>query len=551
MITALTKATNADRLYQADNPIRSHFAKSLQEAFRAVWQVVESITLQVEESELLFGDETVYQEENRADSLSFLFWRSGIREVSFLEGFEDDGLMTLRKLLRQARSPGSGDFDLVSGLWESDFRLMQYKIVDLLGDVPIPEVGDIGLADLSTVASVALSEADPFDNGEGRLDHGPTSVNWGDFNPTLYALDDAEINRLRVELKNEVDRDLRGDVLSALFDRLEEDGPPGRGEEILEIIRSMLPHLLSRSRLDHVVNVLDELTNLLDTEGVLTDSETQLADSILEEMGKPAALEELVRSLREGFVAPDVVVLGKLFQRLRPEAIDTLLRLARRSGEKLRPLLRKGVNGIAERYPDEVVQLLHSDDPIIVTEATLVIGQLGLKRALPVVGELTEHQDPRVRLATLRVIVQLEAVSLYHRLESMLRDEDVGVRIATVQALQFLDYRPAVPWLAKSIASKALLETELKEKMAFFRGYAALGGNDVVKPLTRHLAAGGRLLGNQRPDDMRACAAMALGEIRSPESIEALRSVAHDTSALVRNAAYQALKQAERPPGPA
>ncbi len=68
----------------------------------------------------------------------------------------------------------------------------------------------------------------PAAEGEGR--DAPGQVRTDDFNPTLYSLDPTEMGKIQEEIRIEMNRDLRGDVLAALFDRVEEPGfPSDRG----------------------------------------------------------------------------------------------------------------------------------------------------------------------------------------------------------------------------------------------------------------------------------------------------------------------------------
>ena len=80
-----------------------------------------------------------------------------------------------------------------------------------------------------------------------------------DFNPTLYSLDPKELEKLRQELREEMNRDLRRSVLAALFDRLEEPEHRERQSEILGIFQTLLPNFLSRGGLRPAAAVPHEL----------------------------------------------------------------------------------------------------------------------------------------------------------------------------------------------------------------------------------------------------------------------------------------------------
>ena len=56
---------------------------------------------------------------------------------------------------------------------------------------------------------------------------------------------------------------------------------------------------------------------------------------------------------------------------------------------------------------------------------------------------------------------------------------------------------------------------DLTEKMAFFEAYGAIAGVNGLKPLSAILLQRG-LLKMKEPPETRACAAMALGRIKTP-----------------------------------
>jgi len=83
----------------------------------------------------------------------------------------------------------------------------------------------------------------------------------------------------------------------------------------------------------------------------------------------------------------------------------------------------------------------------------------------------------------------------------------------------------------------------LTEKMAFFEAYGALAGAAGIPPLEKILVVKGGLLARKEDPETRACAAMALGKIRSPAAREVLQKVTQDKEPLVRNAVSRALRE--------
>jgi HEAT repeat protein len=83
---------------------------------------------------------------------------------------------------------------------------------------------------------------------------------------------------------------------------------------------------------------------------------------------------------------------------------------------------------------------------------------------------------------------------------------------------------------------------DLTEKMAFFEAYGTIAGAAGLQALSGMLLPRG-LLKLKESSETRACAAIALGKIRTAEAREILTRVADDKDLVVRNAVSRALRE--------
>jgi HEAT repeat protein len=121
-------------------------------------------------------------------------------------------------------------------------------------------------------------------------------------------------------------------------------------------------------------------------------------------------------------------------------------------------------------------------------------------------------------------------------------DTDRNVRLAAVRAAGSRGYKGALKRVEAVVLGKALKGMDLTEKMAFFEAYGAIAGASALKTLSGMLLPRG-LLKLTQPSDLRACAAIAIGKIRTPEAREVLASAAEDKDLVVRNAVNRALRE--------
>jgi hypothetical protein len=87
-LLTLAKALRAFQLYDRNNPVYHRFLSNLRQAMDRLWRGQERLPLLVEEDRITWQGEQVYQNPNRAESLSFLLFRDGVREVTLKKGLE-------------------------------------------------------------------------------------------------------------------------------------------------------------------------------------------------------------------------------------------------------------------------------------------------------------------------------------------------------------------------------------------------------------------------------------------------------------------------------
>lgn len=554
LFVVLGKALRAFQLYDENNPVRQRFVESLRQAVTQLWAGMNRLTLSVEEDRFLLGDQEVYRSEGRGDSLAFLFYKDGVREITFLPGLESEELVRFLGMLQRARKLTPEGDDLLTVLWEEDLQFFKYQYVDFLAegvDLPVPGAGNTQ-QELANVLQAELEEegeegaeeeeGPPKPGRQAEQPPAAKTVSKDDFNPTLYSLDPREMQALKVELEKELKRDLRNDVLSALFDRLEEPHSPERQSEILHDLATLLPNFLSRGELTAATRVLEELRKLEAMPGVFDGRRLEESRGLLDEVSAPETIGELIQSLYDGSIRATPQQLAAFLRFLRAGALQPLLRASETVEHKeLQAVLRASVQGIAERNRGAVVRLLSEQDAIVASAAAKLAGDMQITEAGPALAGLLAHFDPRVRMAAVEAAVSLKASTAASALQDTLDDPERDVRIAAARALAALRYTPAANRLEDILNTKEIRTADITEKVAFFEAYGTVAGDRAVGMLDKLLNAKG-FLGKREPSEIRAAAALGLGKVGTPAAAAALRRAAQEEDAVVRSAVNRATR---------
>ena len=537
LFVTMGKALRAFQLYDENNPVYQRFVQALSSAFLGLWPEAESFTIAVEEERLTLEGIEVYRNTSRSESLSFLLYKDGVRTLTFMVGLENE-TERLLKVLNTARHARTDGDDLLTLLWEADLTCLRYRYVDLLAEgVELPEPGQ---GSTQEEMEEALEDA-AADGQLSEKQDAPQSVNRDDFNPTLYSLDPAEMERLKQEVKKEHERDTRGAVIDALFDRLEEPNPV-RQNEILDILRVLLPAFLARGELTAATVALTELRRLEGSGPHFEADQRNQVTALLNQASSPETVQELVRALEDGALDPSPAELGAFLANLRAGALGALLKASENvESRELQPILREAVINIAERNEMALVGLLANDDPQIAAAAARLVGQNKVGAAIDGLVELLYHGDAPVRLAAVEAALALRASTAAGPLQNVLLDADPEVRVAAARALGELKYGPAAARLRQVIESKEIRNAEITERIAMFEAYGAIGAPDAFELLDKLLNAKG-FLGRRESPEIRACAALALGKLKSAESRESLIRASKDDDPVVRSAVGRAIR---------
>jgi len=532
------KAARAQQLYMANNPMHLRAMDAVRESFLALWKETDSLELKISDSEFCWLGRAVVDEPGRtSDSLPWLFYKDGVRELKVLPGFEDEELGVLLQLIQRTRLASSDDDDLLTLLWEQEFSCLQYKYVELGGDG--------GVAPLVGTAAEPGSTIDAprsVESGSAEVLASSAVARMDEYDSTLYFLDDREIDYLQREIRNDFNSDLRSSVIASLLDTYEQETDPTVRQEIAGILDHLLLVTLSVTHFRAAAYLIREASISARRARNLLEPEKQRLLSLAEQLSEPETLAQLLTALEHTPLRPPQPDLHELFGQLQPKALETVLGwIGRSRNTELRVLLEGAGSRMASTHSAELVRLIGSGDEVVAFEAIRRAGSTKAAAAVPSLAGTLAHGPPNMRLASVTALAQIATPAAMQALERVLGDEDSDLRIAAVRVLASGGYAIAAPRIEAHLRTRELKEASLAEKMAFFESYGTLCGDAGVAFLETMLG-GRRLLGRREPSEVRACAVVALGKIGTPRADEVLQRLGADSDVIVRNAVSRVLR---------
>ncbi|HET6578330.1 MAG TPA: HEAT repeat domain-containing protein [Gemmatimonadales bacterium] len=541
LITGLVKALRAYHMYLPNNPIYQRASDNLRIAFQPIWAVLDELTLTVAETDFVWDEQVVYHQLNKNDSIAWGLFKDGMRSLTIRRGAELDELPRFLEMINRARFlPADAGDDLLTLLWEQEFEFIQYQFVEFLGDGTGPErsgsypaAGAEDPAAAEARRTAAAEEAPPRPKGVVDLE---------EFDSTLYFLDENEINQVAKAVETEYGRDVRSGALSILFDLFELQTDEPVRAEIIGVLESLFPNFLNARDFRTAAMVLRECRVLAARAPGLLPGHAARLDGFVAKLSEPAIVSQLVQSLDEAPALAAEATVAELLRELRASALEPVLTwIPVLASPALRSVLEQVADRLAEAHPAEVIRILRSPESEALAAVVALCGRLQLTQAVPGLGETVAHRDSAVRLAAVQALALLGTPAALAFVDQALEDGDRAVRLAAVRAVGARGYKGAQRRVEGVVLGKQVKEMDLTEKMAFFEAYGAIAGAGGLKPLSAMLLPRGLLRLKQSPET-RACAAIALGKIRTPEAREILQRAAEDKDLVVRNAVSRSLR---------
>ena len=311
-----------------------------------------------------------------------------------------------------------------------------------------------------------------------------------------------------------------------------------------------MPNLLDAGEFRAVAVILREVRVIGERAKGLTDQQRERLDNFRSQLSAPEVLTQLLQAVDEATAAPSADDLASssgsfaparwrpswggcrgsilprcaIFWWKRPSAWPTAAR-ARCCDFSASPTRRRWL------------------------ERSISVAGFGCKdRCRPAIT--VGHAERDIRLASVKALVEVGTAGALGTIEKALDDADREVRITAVRALGARGYKNALKRIQTAVLNRGLKDADLTERIAFFEAYAMIAGPAALDPLARILIPGG-VFRRKESAESRACAAIALSRLGTPEARDVLQQAREDKELVVRNAVNRALRESVTLPNPA
>ena len=531
LVQEIVRVFKVRRLYGPGHPQRLETETVAARRLASLLAEEGAVELEIHETTLQAGGETVYEQAAGPDSLAHILFREGLRQIVFHDGMSAVELGGfLDEVAEASQQKADAEFDLVARLWEKRFVHIRYAFVEALSDEEWKPPAEERLSESELQSlQVQLSAEDL-----SALDRPPTVLL---ADPTLYFLDDEDMAELQGGLEDEKGRALFTEVLTCvrelLMDPVVDDVSPAVGM-IEEIHAEYLGDQIYR-RVVEIHEIFGPYLASAECPSVARKAFGRMHDAVLDETSLARIGRQLLAAEIDEAEAAQFL---RTFGAGRLRALLTGMPEIKRVCQL--PAIAEMLAEVATADAPGLHAALASDDPSEAGAAAYIVGLTGDGRFLEPLGALLSSPDAEVRREAMLALKSFGGGRALDFVTLAVADSDPSIRLYALRHLVSHRYAPALPRVTKRIEGVDG-ERSLTEQRLLFEAYGALGGDNVVGELVSRYRRRRGLFRKRDPEEA-ACVLIALAATASPAAREVVEEAAKDRHPLVARVAGQVLQ---------
>jgi hypothetical protein len=563
VFVSLAKYINAKTIYE-NNPIVEKFAGAFYDALHAFFADEKELTLSVEQYQLKWNEEAVYDNREKKESIAFLLFKDGVGEITVQDGVDRSELEQFVDLIITEISSPSADVTIVDRLWQADFSRISYRVYDEAADEKQGEgTGSAGSpgeqqlssndhSNLAKSAASAHASADRSNESLGRhlrrmveRDHPRADERererlYQELLESLFDVREKEFVEWRSGFSSFEEMDRLMWILDIMLDFTTSGMPEEAARDVVRIIERLVGYIAEEADISTLFALLD-IQKTLVARGELVEGFEAVPQRIRHELTNAKFLLVLGRKAgRSRSDAPRILeYLGALGNNAVP-AMREILALS--NDQSVHEMTCDVLFGIAKDYLQAIVENLDLENPLEARDVVDLLGRLPAGEVPEVVSKIVASPDPEIRIHAIGYLSRIGSEEASHMLCTLLGDSDTGIRVATIAAVEDLDDPALVAKIRSMCFDEDIAERGMEELERLFRALGKLVGAEAL-PQIAHMASERSFLAINRVKARRSklLAITALRQIAGPEAQKLLEKLAGDSDTLVKSKAQHAI----------
>lgn len=570
IFACMSRYISAKTIYTTNNPNLAKIANAFHHAFRAYFESEKELTLTIRQYQIVWREETVYENNQKTESVAFLFFKDGVGEIIFQPAVSPAELEQFVDILRNEIYSPSSHLDIVGRLWQANFSNISYRVFDESSDgaqgdgqgsgsdaheAPLLGNDHPGLPLPDTIASEGDAPSDrpiePIAAYFRRIAErtGPATDErvredrFQELLDTHFVLGTEELGSWRESFARANERDKVLWLLDIMLDFTRAHNTPAVVRDIRDIIERIVRYVVEDVDITMLITLFDVQRKLASAEEIAFDFQ-DLPARIKSELTNRAFLISLGRVASRS--NPEVLAVLQYFQIVGRDAVPGVCEML--ASLKEDPSLHKNacdtLIAIAKEEVPQIVNELNLDNPHEAKDAVYLLSRFVTGEIPPAIRTLMTSADIQVREHAIEYLALVGTDESARLLAACLDDNDVAIRIKTLSAIEGLRHPLIVGRVISMCFTDDRTARSADELERMFRTVGRIAGESAL-PQIREMTKSRSWLpfGKARAKHEKLLALTALRHIPGEAASQILGQLADDGDALVKTKAAYVLRQ--------
>jgi HEAT repeat protein len=511
VVAALQRARKNLRIYPSNNPI---YMRTVEEAYKKTMQFFEyadELVLKIQRNEFLLGDESIYTGVDNEENLALIFFRDGLRMITFTKDLDQDELLKFLLVLAADLDLEDVEEDLVTLLWEKDFINIKYK------------VDDSALVEDEGFQQESEEKALENPTTEGAMKEAFEAPPEEDETPLIKPMPISEEDMFKLEKQIETYGEGAVEkLIDILFDLLYASESLDELKRVVAVIQRAVEHSATENDLPGALNIFRRVKDIIKT------SKSENVKKALSDVLSSASSKGMMKIIGDRLDAKEGIDTKEFKEYVGVLSISSIPNMVEMLGElktiQGRKMTIKALTFVGKRDIPTLARGLKDSRWYVIRNIVLILRETKDKRALAFIVKAAGHEDPRVRKEVIKGISELGGVKYIKHLVEMLHDSDQSVSTASASVLGRLRTRVGLEALIERVTDKNLMEQDPLMIKKYFESMSYFKYDDVIDFL-EDLLKKNPFFGRSSYNELKAQAIYCLGLIGDKRALPLLEEL--------------------------
>jgi len=494
-----------------------------------------------------FAEGETFREESGLKSLPYLFFKDGMRSLTFLPGLSRGEFLDFMEIVKTCAELPYEESDIVDQLWERDLEHLRYDAPEEFLEAKMatrsfrPNEIRVDRTSLYT-GLIKLDSSDRAAvysrNQELNRAHLKDQIQWSELPGEL---DQNDLTLLETMLTADRGASAVRELIETMFEILYLEDRIDPFLEILAFLKSYLRTLIDQADMVNAVLLMDSLTDLRDILVAISPERVDALKQALGRMIEEADLKALRDIARPGRIDDPrwlfefIARFGTLTLPLGADIYDAVLDpVWREAGfEYLRIMIRN--------HPSETAALAQERKPALTKTLISLLGERADRKAILQLTSFARASNPEIRREAVHVLGTIDDDLARKALLEYLHDSDELIRIDAFRSARLEIDQRTLDQALKEALGKSFHDRSPAEKEALLTALGRTNTSEAAAVL-RTLLLKKRLFSRERVRKTRLLAVTGLAAMTIPDALETLRIGAGNSKPTISAACAQALR---------